>query len=910
MNYTMSQLKGMNRCRFRREHMYKTADTQNTFIIREALIKECILGFLGKEMSWQDVARRVKAEAYAGDKDFSEPTKEILENDLIRYIGRYVNSESRIPQPAPESSLDIYGVQVRVNPDLFFYDGNVLEIVKFQFKKPDLTNGRKLDASAAGSLPLYALLYYGKQLNAYINPEKKPIQVKASFYYLKKANDNFEKDIFDLDFFELKNGKNIVSIMDSGTYPSAMDTAYYSLFQDFVAGSQMAYNEAICKHCQIKGICQYTKTPEPDVRDSVTKPITKIHFTDDQIKAIQFENGIARINAGAGAGKTMVISMRVVELLKKGYSPKDICVLSFTNAAAEEMTERIKRYNQEAGLGDAVDINQITSMTFNSFGDTCIKSNYSLLGFTAEPILIEEGEKSRIIEKLLTENVIEGLNYRSIRANERYLKGALAIAKKIFDIFKAYCITQHNVRENMGTIMKKLDVDSKNITEGTVVKLAGLHDLYRQELKGNNYIEYSDQEWMILDIWQKNPSYFQASGFRHIIVDEFQDSNEKQMNIIKILCQSSVFTSLMVVGDDSQAIYGFRDTTPDNIIQFFDRLGVHGCDFFLLENHRSTPEIISLANSVNALNANRIPKDLRATKTSIGKHPVVEAYYRQEEEYRIIVKRMKEKLAEGRKPEEIAFITMSKSELLKMQELLNQENIPCILLTPEPTKMNPKVQGVQALYSFLTHPEDEAGIAVYLNCLSGGNFVTLTAAEQNAVIAKYQEYSLNFQGFTDAQKYEACTIMAERLGKNEKDEVFEHFMEVAKHNRTWFGLSGYLYNFGIYGDEDSYSKKLSYPGITLTTAHSSKGLEWPVVFNSITKYDNQIIRQPDKGDELEERRRLLFVSITRAQEELYISGKYYSFGTAKDKDYNIFLKECYEIMGKNMDAEYNGRSAA
>ena len=107
------------------------------------------------------------------------------------------------------------------------------------------------------------------------------------------------------------------------------------------------------------------------------------------------------------------------------------------------------------------------------------------------------------------------------------------------------------------------------------------------------------------------------------------------------------------------------------------------------------------------------------------------------------------------------------------------------------------------------------------------------------------------------------------------------------------------------GSEDSFSKKLPYPGVALTTAHSSKGLEWDIVYNSITKYDNKLIRYDSRIDELEERRRLLFVSATRAREKLTITGLYYSFGTIKDKNFNIFLKECYENVGKDIEEEFD-----
>lgn len=905
MKYTMNQLKGMDRCSFRRENKLPSVAVKNTNVIREELLNKCILGFLRKEMSWNDIVKEVNEKAYAEDEGMAAETKRILCEDMLIYLDRYFKSENRIPEKADASLLDIYGIDVLVKPDVFFFDGRTLEIVKYAYKKPDLSqNGHKLDASAKGSLMLYSMLFYGKQLNAYVNPKQKPVTIKASVYYLKKANDNFEKDIFDLDFFDTKNGKNVISLQDTWQYPSSMDADFYNLFLDFKAGQQANCLKENCKYCDLYPICAYHKTPQPLVNESISKSVREVKFTKNQQNAISFERGIARINAGAGAGKTMVISRRVVELLKKGYKPEEICVLSFTNAAAAEMTERITKYATEEGIGNQVNMDNLISMTFNSLGDMIIGSVYSVLGFKTRPILLEEGEKSRIIEELLIDYPISGMNYRNLRADERYLKGALAIAKKVFNIFREYRLQEATSEKAVDFIMEKMDVDKKSLDSNIIEALFDRYKIYDQKLKEEGYIEYCDQEWLLFDLWKLAPAFFQNTGFKHIIIDEFQDSSDRQMGIIKMLCNSRVFTSLMVVGDDSQSIYGFRGTSPKNIIHFFDILGCKGTDFYLLENYRSTPEIIHMANEINKRNKNRIPKDLIATKKSNGLIPTVQAYTSKEEEYTEIVKGIKAALTKGKKAEEIAFIARTKSELLSMKELLDKEKIPCILLNPELTKENPKVQACQALHSFLTHPEDENGMAVYLNCLCGGKFFDMPKAQKEQYLESYKTYAENFQEYQDEQKYNLFLQLANML-LNDGDEVYTHFLEVVQHNKTWGTLCKYFVNFDIYGDSDSFAKKLNYPGVVLTTAHSSKGLEWDVVFNSITKYDNQLIRSDSRSEELEETRRLLFVSVTRAKEELHISGQYYSFGTAKDKNFNLFLKECYEIAGKDIEVEFD-----
>lgn len=912
MRFTMSQLQGMNRCLFRRQHRLATIKEPNTNIIRREVIKKCIYGYQNREMNWQQVVDTVFAEAYTDDDKLAGKTREILCDDLAnKYIKRYVSSDNRVPQMTPESTMNIFGLEVTVDPDMFFYNGRTLEIVKFFLKKPDITiNGRKSDGSASGCLSLYAMLYYGKQLLAYIDPNRKNlVEVKASFYFLKKSNDNFEKGIFDLDFFD-KNGKNVVSISDSEKFPTNIDQHYFTLYKDFEAGSQIICNPETCRNCQMKAICKYEKSPDAIIETKAKVPANVMNLTKSQKEAISFESGVARINAVAGAGKTMVLGMRVAELLRKGYKPEEICVLSFTNAAAEEMTTRINDYVNSMMPNSGLDMSKLISTTFNGLGNDIISKCYGYLGFNSTPMLIEEGERMRLIEELVSSEEIPGLNYRALKSNEAYLKGGLVIAKKIFDIFKNNRI-QGITDEITEFVLNKLDVDKKNITRQTLEKLFVLYQKYNKELIEENYLEYADQEWMILDLYYIIPDYFRNTGIKHIIVDEFQDSNLRQLNVIKCICQSQVITSLMVVGDDAQAIYGFRDTSPENIINFFQLMGIQGKDFNLLENFRSAPGVINFANKILRNNKIKMDKKLIATRPDNGYIPTVQGYFDTSTEYADIANAIEKDIANGKNPRDIAFIAMSKYELLKMQQLLKEKKIPCILLIPEITSENSKVQACVSLMNYLIHPEENADvdIATYLNALCRGKFFELTDIQQNEYLNQYHEYVKNFSQFSDEDKKNAFWQMADLL-KIEPDEVYEHFLEVVDHNKTWGKICHYFYNFKVYGSEDSFSKKLPYPGVALTTAHSSKGLEWDIVYNSITKYDNKLIRYDSRLTELEERRRLLFVSATRAREELHVSGLYYSFGTIKEKNFNIFLKECYENVGKDIEAEFDALTTA
>ena len=183
MKYTMNQLKGMDRCQFRRQHKLSSIKEANTNIARREAIRKCIYGYMRKELTWQQVEQIINDEAYPEEDMLAGKTREIVCDDLAnKYIKRYVSSDNRVPQVAPESTMDIFGIEVTVDPDMFFYNGKTLEIVKFFLKKPDITiSGRKLDESVAGCLPLYAMLYYGKQLLTYILTENFPSKLRHRF---------------------------------------------------------------------------------------------------------------------------------------------------------------------------------------------------------------------------------------------------------------------------------------------------------------------------------------------------------------------------------------------------------------------------------------------------------------------------------------------------------------------------------------------------------------------------------------------------------------------------------------------------------------------------------------------------------------------------------------------------------
>lgn len=894
MKASLYDLDNFSKCQKRRMHNFDTISFVRTDIAERSLLaRNVIKGVLGKTLAPVDAANQIK-EYFNKNTDIElEKTKQILSDDMIRCINRYLRCEKRqaiIPQ---HKDLNIWGVEVSVNPDLIFRTQNGLEIVKLYYKRPSVKNtgsSSKKTITTDESKALYALLQYGRSLIA----PGQTAKITASYYYLRKKNDSTAKNIFDPDFFDEK-GKNIVSISDIYTSGNntltAHDLEMKTAFDEFSKGVQMECDEEKCKGCELYATCTFKKAPKVlKMTETEKKVMSSVSASPSQKAAIDFEKGVTRINAGAGAGKTFTIAMRVVELLKKGYEPKEIALFTFTNTGAKEMRDRIQLFNDSFGTGD--DISEMTISTFNSFGDTLIQKYYPLLGYQKVPMLIDEIERSKIILDMLKDKDIDGLDFRNYNMNTKDVKGVLHVAKHIFAIMKSNNLDETQVDEIKNKLGKGYQIFC---SYQALTTLAGLYPEYVYKLWQEGLYEFSDQELLTFRIYALHPTAFAELGFKHIIIDEYQDSSLIQLNMIKLMMNTPYFTSLMVVGDDSQAIFGFRDTSPDFIINFFNYIGVAGQDFYLLDNYRSTANIIDFANKLNALNQNRVIKDLKAMKPA-GKPVIARMFDKKAEEYEYIVDSIEQKIKAGEKPENIAFIASKMAELQKMADLLTKRGIPSVLLNPEKYLDNNKVKAALSLLKAYCNPVLTTEILTYLNCLNDGDILKYSDSDIKLMINDLQSELSGIKLLKETEKKEEIfKLLGDLL--YEEDEVYEKFLGNLKAKSVSLShMIDYANDFEKFGENEGVRRTSNYPGVVLTTAHSSKGLEWKIVYNSITNYEKPSLR---KIADVEETRRLFFVSATRAKEELIITSQKIAYGN-KNNDcevYNRFIYEAYNILG-------------
>lgn len=832
----------------------------------------------------------------------AERNAERTAKEVLRYVN-WISAKSIIFCKGREEELQ-GKINVVVRPDFIYSEVNdkgevFLTVVKLKQSRPIVTQA-KVNAGK-DSLDLYALLCYGRDM-VKNNPKATKVTVSAEVHYLRRADDRFGANPhFNAVFADTRDGGGnrlcLCETVDKAN-PNCfdeVDALFAGAIDQFTAGiPEHECNKEDCEKCELYDMCKYSLPPIPILKESVVKGVRDMNLTKAQEEAVNYTKGICRINAGAGSGKTTVVSLRTVMLFSMGVLPEQIALFTFTNAAAEEMRSRIKAMSEDFGL--SIDVDALRAMTFNAFGDEIIKKEYKNFGFSREPKVIDDEERSIIIADILSHNEVHGLDYMNFNTDIKTCRGALAMAKLIFDIVKRERLTCSD--RDVNTLQQCLENNTRFISDVRAYKeLINLYEEYNNKLTENGLIEFSDQEVLVQDLLHKNPFYLERFGFKHVIVDEFQDSSAWQIELIRKFTETADFQSLMVVGDDSQSIYGFRNTSPEYIINFKKYIGQDIDDIFLLENHRSTPEIIEFANKINALNTNRVEKDLVATRAS-GRPVYVSGFYTKQEEKDFVLNSIKEHLTNGTKPEDMAIICSTKYELQDMADVLTRNNIPSVMLNPEPLMENSRVRAAIAFSNAVQNIFDTQDMLTYANACMRGGLLELSDAEIEKKVDEVNQIvaAINAIGKPSDRK----TALLEKMKEiDESDEVYESFLNTLEF-KSIDQIFEYCNKFYDYGTTSAVRRIHDYPGVVLTTAHSSKGLEWPVVYNMISKFESSElgVGKRHASQLREEKRRLFFVTATRARDELYVTSQYIAYGKAGAYVYNKFLMEAMKAVGQ------------
>lgn len=839
----------------------------------------------------------------------TETTKQMQAKDDIRDIERYLHCEYRRPVINGHPVVDLCNTGFECQMDFMFkgyqtiktnkhkegrkwvYDEEtvfVLEAVRLFTGKPTVKESSKiLDTGISTRLELYVML----KAMEHIAKEEYPgqqIMLRASYYFLQKEREDDKK--YSEEFFDGKGG-NVITLQSYVDDMSNVDKTFEPQMKEFLKGQSVSSEK--CKTCRSRVLCEYYDAAEPLTEEERPKPVSLPILSPNQEKAASALEGNVRVITTAGSGKTTAMAYRIMNLLKAGVQPEKIGCFTFTNAGAGEMRDRIKGFCGLAGID--VDFDKMIISTIHSFGDSLLKQYYNLLGYSKPPVLINEIQKTKIIESILSESSpIEALidKYKNFYLDMFRAKGILELMKGYFS----------SIMEGMSQdeFAEKTGFDTT-----TVDSIYNMYMQYDKYKKDACLIEHSDQELGVLKLLRVKPDLFDEVGIEHISVDEYQDTSNVQFSIINEMRKAKCVKSLFIVGDDDQSIYGFRDANVELIKNFFEMIGENGLDVQLMENRRSTHNIVDFASTLISYNQNRIEKHPKSTNEE-GEPVCVSAFASKEDEQEYIVDVIEDLIKNGRKDNEIAILAPTNAELMVYADMLKKRGIESVSINPEPILENPRVVGAVGLVKFMLNNSEFNGTA-YINARDNGTAITKSDEEIRQEILNLQNEVKNIKNVTGLfEKFKA-------LDQEENDEIYQSFledintaMEDAVKQENLHAVCEYVMDFERFGQKQTARKEKAYNGVVLSTMHSSKGKEWPVVFCSVTKMHGRDL----KPEDIDEKNRLLFVACTRAKKELYISGVAIAFSSAMQGDVeNMFLAECIEVY-ENMYGSTDKESAS
>lgn len=640
---------------------------------------------------------------------------------------------------------------------------------------------------------------------------------------------------------------------------------------------------------------------------------------------------LALVIAGPGAGKTECLCQNVLYVIGRSVEAgadalevlRSFLLITFTDAGANEMKERLTFRLLDQGIivnGKTVKVaastDDVHAMTFNSFAYELDKPFWEELGYKKELSVIQgcDPDRGQIVEEVLAEHQVAGLDYKKATS----MGGAIEFVEKCFDYIKSSHMDLEDNTDHADELRSGVWSDRNDRLGKKEPDWEGLIDLfvyYDERLKEEGLMEFADQEPAALRLLDSHPELLEQTGYRHVIADEFQDSSPIQMEFMKRFADCSSIESVMAVGDDFQSIYGFRDADPTNMLDFFEKIGRDGKTFMLTENYRSTPEIVEFGNKVISLNVNKVDKIITATREH-GDPIELKPFYRQDTELRFIAGRIKYLIErENVAPEDIAVLSYRRQTAGKVASLLQGFGIPVVIKIPTSVSKDVNVQAVVALSQAIDSPNATELYIQYLVAKYNGHLyedgrtkddieTEVEGLRKTFSCMSMQEFFLQRKRFHE---------LVDAL--DTRDEIFAYFKERCYRQSDFVEEIAFIDRFSKFGQDEERKMSQEYAGVTITTAHSSKGLEWSYVFATVSDYDNKVTnRMKHDSPEIEEIRRLEFVAFTRAKDHLMVTGTYEAWNDpVKDPDtgktvgrdigYNRFLKELMELMDMPYDSK-------
>lgn len=798
------------------------------------------------------------------------------QNEIMRYVDfEKTRNDNRIFTNNLDTTVVINGETIDVKPDFIIKEGNTVRMCRVKTSRivPDKQEIYRNETYALGML--------GEKFF----PDA---QILVDYYHLKPSSKD-QKEIEDAE----KRGYTVpygqYSMYNAIPYSPKLKEELATKFEKEQVREASACSKADCAACPMNNICNYKEAPISLPAEERVCRLSDINPTMSQRAIINFKKGIARVNAGAGAGKTFVVAARIAALLEDGVRPEEICLLTFTKTGAEEMTARAMGFAAEKSI--PLDPDNLMSTTINAFCQHIVTENYEALGYTRPPRVIPDANKYAIINRILdVYPKVSNWKYGSVK-NPYSMFGKLETgsapafdtALNLFATIKREGYTREN--------NPYLEIYSP--TDLNIIFM--MYDEFEKQLKQNCLIEYDDQLKLVVKLLDINPHLLEEMGYKHILVDEFQDTDYDQIQLLNKMIDTPNFESFMAVGDDSQSIFGFRHTSPEYMINFQQYFGRFH-DFPLLENHRSVKPIIDFANKVNSFAYQKVDKDLIATKLS-ETQPVVQGFYSPNQEYDFIAKDIKRRWDNGER--DIAVLTSNRNEIAEIAAKLTALEIPSVSMNPVLYKENCRVAALLSFYDSFTGKSTQ-GFVDYQNVIANGELRKASAEELELIASEFGER------LKDTEKnLVAFKAFARALDESGLDEVYGDFLEQLDFCETIEELNEFIENFNTYGDRAAYKREGKYNGVCLITVHSAKGLEWDTTYLTLSKFEQARDPHFDYNNRrhdtaiFDETIRKYFVGATRARKELIITGQFVP--NRSNRKESGYLQMAYANLNKMWD---------
>ena len=864
--------------------------------------------------------------------------------ELIKGVSRYVRDEARVNDPAYNVSLkqNIY-VTTENAPDIAAiwtelktlpYRAKFDVVLQHMEQTPQgedllciegitFKGGKPWFTTIKGKQPIEFDPGVALDIRALetLVPDGAKARITRSFYHMKAAREIEGRPWDTLNFFS--EGNSIRSLTEDFEQTERFkksrpeNQGMLDNLQVILTPHECTAEE--CAKCENKAFCTFAPVPEA-LEEKKQKEYKKMTYSENQQKVINHILGVMLCIAGPGSGKTACVTAHIAESLRRDVaealkgteSPEEkneiarkilktyLCV-SFTVAACDEMKERIVLMLN--GEGFDVTSDDCTVVTFNSFCYTLVKKFYEELGFSAEPEVIDDIEMSSLCVGTLNQSTVNDLDYEHFRANTPNCRGALSILKKAVQIIKSADVDVNDPYAVEAVLTEQLPFDQRFMSKQSVKELVDFGDRFNQVLLTENRVLFGDQEPMGIRVLNNHPEYVTELGYSRIIVDEFQDTSPIQIDIVKILMNEQInpaFKSLLCVGDDYQAIYKFRGASAKFILNLQSTLGVPVETVYLTDNYRSTQEIVDYSNQFIALNACQLQKQMQS-KNEKGVPAVVRGFMEKADELNYHVETAIRMHEEGFAWSDICCEVRTNPEAEKLALLFAQKGVPVRMNNPQKFMENSRVKAALDLMRAINNPEATEKYLGYIQALYNGEALQLhTSEELSAMILDLKNQFMHFADIEEGRQKVMFHKLLDQINVN--DELYSMFLDKVYSKKDFASELDYMQKFYTYGENEAVRLQKKYDGLTISTCHSSKGLEWPVVILSITGFDSSMLRadarEATDGTGYDEARRVIYVAMTRAKKRLFITGQYISVSGKNSMEYDMFLQELYKLNGQ------------